>query len=223
MTGKETAMLSRTVPDANGNSAEWSVGPLGPLALVGRLRAWWNCEVSKFFSDFVQLIEFFQEHEINKLPSQRQGQLQLHAALSCPVVSGWTLKEALSGANWLRGEKFSPFQRPGIPLRPSTSWDTIAPRLHFWPAGLCHVFISKRFESFSPDEIEIGGPATSICGSALLAVLWGAVHTNVTRMWLFNCQEAFFFKGSPWSLLPRELPLAYFLYPKAKVAYVGLY
>lgn len=52
---------------------------------------------------------------------------------------------------------------------------------------------------------------------------------NMTRRWLFNCQEreaSFFlrlagFMGS----LPRELPLAYFLYPKAKVAYgyVALY
>lgn len=227
MTGKETAMLSRTVPDANGISTRWSVGPLGPLALVWCLRAWWNCEVRKFFSDFIRLVEFFQEHEINKLSSQRHG--QLHTALSCPVKSSWTLKEALSGANWLRREKFSPFQSPGIPLRPSTSWDTMAPRLYFWPAGLCHVFISNRFESFSPDELEIGGPATSICRSALLAVLWG----QYTWIWQ-GCgfliarrgKHLFFlrlagFMGS----LPRELPLAYFLYPKAKVAYgyVALY
>lgn len=192
MTRKETAVLSRTVPEAIEISARWSVGPLGSLALIWCLWAWGNCEISKFFPDFMQLVEFFQEHEINCRPSG-MASFTLHFLAQLRAVElwrkPWREQTGCTGRSSPHSRvQFSPFQSPGIPLRPSTSWDTITPRLHFWPAGLCHIFISKRFESFSPDELEIGGPATSICGSALLAVLWGQ-YTQMTRMWPFNCQE----------------------------------
>lgn len=87
--------------------------------------------------------------------------------------------------------------------------------------------LAEDWKASSPDGLEIGGSAASICRSA------GAIHSNVTRMWLFNCQDrtvvfvlfAFFFlrmagfKGK----VPRELPAADFFYPEAEVVRGAFY